>query len=296
MINKLNKPFSLLIIAFVYAIAFVAVYFVFSYLPAGNSFVQVLFADVVATLVVFFFSVLLKNSSVYDPYWSVVPPVIAVHLFLTHPDGLLFRQAIVMVLVFFWGIRLTANWARGWPGMHHQDWRYTNIANKTGVFYWPVSFLGIHLMPTLIVFLGCIPLWYSISSPHEFNVIDILAIVLTLAAVIFEWTADEQLRNFLKLSKSGQHMEKGLWALTRHPNYLGEISFWIGMFLFGLAASGQETAWTGIGTLMMIVLFAFISIPMMDKRNRHRRTHYAEYMKRVPALRIKWPSKNVNKK
>jgi steroid 5-alpha reductase family enzyme len=289
--KKLSKPISLLIIFAVYAIAFAAVYFLFPYLPAENSFLQVLYADVVATVIVFFFSVLLKNSSTYDAYWSVVPPIIAIHLYLISPNGLLLRQAIVITLVFFWAVRLTANWARGWSGMHHQDWRYTNISEKTGIFYWPVSFLGIHLMPTIMVFLGCLPLWFSIASPQAFNFVDVFAILLTLAAVIFEWTADEQLRNFLKKAKKGQLMDKGLWSLTRHPNYLGEISFWAGMFLFGLAASGKDAAWTGIGVLGMILLFAFISIPMMDKRSLDRRSGYADYIKRVPALWIKWPKK-----
>jgi len=289
--NKLSKSFSLFIIVAVYAVAFMVVYFVFPYLPADNSFLQILYADVIATAVVFVFSVVLKNSSTYDAYWSVVPLIIAIHLFLLKPDGLYLRQLIVIVLVFFWAIRLTLNWARGWQGLHHQDWRYTNIANKTGAFYWPVSFLGIHLMPTLMVFLGCLPLGYSLASPNEINLLDVLAILFTFGSVVVEWFADEQLRNFVKRAKAGQHMEKGLWAWSRHPNYIGEICFWLGMFLFGLAASGKEAAWTGIGVVMMIVLFAFISIPMMDKRSLNRRPGYAGYMKRVPALWFKKPSK-----
>jgi len=290
--KNLSKTASLLVILAVYLFTFLVVYYLFPHLPSENSFLQVLYADVVATVIVFFFSIVLKNSSTYDAYWSVAPPLIAIHLFLINPDGLELRQMIILILVLFWAVRLTANWARGWPGMHHQDWRYTNIANKTGAFYWPVSFLGIHLMPTLMVFLGCMPLWYSLSSPQALGIIDIIAILITLAAVIFEWTADEQLRNFLKTSKSGQYMSKGVWAYSRHPNYLGEISFWIGMFLFGIAASGQQAIWTGVGALAMILLFAFISIPMMDKRSMDRRPGYADYIKRVPALWIKIPSKN----
>ena len=35
-----------------------------------------LISDVFATVIVFLFSLILKNASVYDPYWSVQPPVI----------------------------------------------------------------------------------------------------------------------------------------------------------------------------------------------------------------------------
>jgi steroid 5-alpha reductase family enzyme len=293
MMKKRNKPASLLVITIVYVFALAVVYYLFPYLPSENSFLQVLYADIIATLVIFSFSVLLKNSSTYDAYWSVAPPIIAIHLYLSNPAGLHLRQLIVIALVLFWAVRLTANWARGWQGLHHQDWRYTNIANKTGAFYWPVSFLGIHLMPTIMVFLGCLPLWYSLTSPHELNIMDLVAILVTFVAVVVEWVSDEQLRNFAKKAEAGQHMEKGLWAWCRHPNYFGEISFWVGMYLFGLAASGKEAAWTGVGAVMMIMLFAFISIPMMDKRSLERRPNYANYMKQVPALWFRRPAKRI---
>ena len=44
--------------------------------------IKVLVADIAATILVFMFSVLLKNSSVYDAYWSVIPPFIALYLIL----------------------------------------------------------------------------------------------------------------------------------------------------------------------------------------------------------------------
>jgi steroid 5-alpha reductase family enzyme len=65
-------------------------------------------ADLVGTVIVFGKSMVLANSSVYDPYWSVVPPVVAFG-WLT---GTSVRQVAVVVLVVAWGVRLTANWAR----------------------------------------------------------------------------------------------------------------------------------------------------------------------------------------
>ncbi len=295
MINIQSKIRSLLVVLAIYLLAFVVVYFIFPFLKDYHSILSVFIADVVATIIVFSFSVIFKNSSIYDPYWSVIPPVIVVYLMNIYPEGNTIRQWIILALVLFWSLRLTLNWIRGWPGMGHQDWRYTNIAKKTGAFYWPVSFLGIHLMPTIFVFLGCLPLWYSLSSPNALNFYDYVAIAFTLVAVFVEWIADEQLINFKKSKQSKDYIDTGLWSISRHPNYLGEISFWTGMFLFVLSTgkiSDTIGFWTSIGFIFMIILFQFISIPMMEKRNITRKSGYKEYIQKVPAL-FPHPFKNT---
>ena len=282
-----SKILSSIIIFIIYLLAFISAYLIFPRLNFPESMINVLIADVVATIVVFAFSIIFSNSSVYDPYWSVAPPFIVIYLMIIFPEGNSVRQFIILVLVLFWSLRLTINWLRGWQGFQHQDWRYTNIAEKTGMFYWPVSFLGIHLMPTIFVFLGCLPLWFSLSSAEPLNLFDFVAILFTFSAIMVEWIADEQLIKFRKSGSQESFMQSGLWAISRHPNYLGEISFWVGMFLFLVSATNLKNTsgyWTSIGFISMIILFKFISIPMMEKRNITRKAGYKEYIKKVPAL------------
>lgn len=285
-----SRSISIAIIFLIYLIAFLAVYFIYPLLPFENTMIKVLSVDVLATVIVFIFSILFKNSSVYDPYWSVIPPFIVVYVMNLYPGGNDIRQIIILLLVLFWSLRLTLNWLRGWQGFSHEDWRYISIAKQTGKFYWPVSFLGIHLMPTLFVFFGCLPLWYSLSSESAFNISDLLATIFTFVAILIEWIADEQMIRFRKNNATSQFINSGLWAVSRHPNYLGEISFWIGMFLFVLSVSGFKAnhgLWTGVGFVFMVLLFVFISIPLMEKRNLVRKPGYADYIKSVPAL-IPW--------
>src|ERR1700734_1383896 len=91
-------------------------------------------ADLAATLAVFVFSVIANNSSVYDPYWSVAPLAIAPFLALSVPSpgapGA--RQALVVALVFAWGLRLTYHWGRNFAGLHQEDWRYVEFRQKVG--------------------------------------------------------------------------------------------------------------------------------------------------------------------
>ena len=101
-------------------------------------------------MIIFAFSMRWNNGSVYDPYWSVVPPLIALYWIAQRgrtPRPL--RQVVVTVLVFLWGIRLTYNWARGWPGLHHEDWRYVDLYKTAPMPKWAISFLGIHFFPTV---------------------------------------------------------------------------------------------------------------------------------------------------
>ncbi len=251
----------------------------------------VLAADLAATLVVFALSMVVGNSSLYDPYWSVVPPVVAVFLVLADPvpdlDGARVRQGVVVLLVLWWGVRLTSNWALGWQGMSHEDWRYRDLREKTAgrVPWWVVNLGGIQLMPTLVVFVAMLSLWPALGAPrHSLGPLDAVAALVTFGGVALESLADHQRRAFAAdPANHGSTLATGVWSWSRHPNYLGEITFWWGLWLFGLAAA-PSWWWTVIGPLVMVLLFVAASIPLMEERNLVRRPDYAAHVAAVPRL------------
>jgi steroid 5-alpha reductase family enzyme len=248
-------------------------------------------ADLVATVVIFALSMVFANSSLYDPYWSVAPPVVAVAWAAVSPAGIAggatARQVVVIALVLIWALRLTGNWAIGWHGLTQEDWRYIMMRDDTRgrLPWWLVSFVGVQLVPTLVVFVGLLPLWPALGAPrHSFNVVDVVALVVTAAAIAVETLADNQMRAFARNPDNrGRTIDVGLWSRSRHPNYLGEISFWCGLYLFGLAAD-PHWWWTIAGPAVMVLLFQTASIPMMETRSLQRRPTYADYQARVPKL------------
>ena len=156
--RKLSKPGSIIINIIIYLIAILVIIYTWALLPDVHLLWKLFIADVTGTVIVFVFSVLFNNSSMYDPYWSVQPVVIALFYVMftgTVNDPLM----IIVVLVFLYGLRLTLNFYRGWEGMAHEDWRYVNFRNRFPEMYWVVSFFGIHLFPTIMVFLACLPLY-----------------------------------------------------------------------------------------------------------------------------------------
>jgi steroid 5-alpha reductase family enzyme len=243
-------------------------------------------ADLAATAVVFAGSTVLANASLYDPYWSVAPPLIVAGWIVAGGGGVGARQAVVLALVTVWATRLTANWAIGWAGLDHEDWRYRSLRERTRgrLPWWLVNLGGIQLMPTLVVFAGLLSAWPAVVGDRPVGPLDGLAALVTSVAIALEAVADRQRRRFARdPANHGRVLDRGVWRFSRHPNYLGEIGFWWGLWLFGLAAA-PHWWWTVGGPLAMVALFAGVSIPMMDRRSLARRPGYAAHMARVPAL------------
>jgi steroid 5-alpha reductase family enzyme len=187
---------------------------------------------------------------------------------------------------------LTWNWAHQWQGIKHEDWRYRDLREKNPLWFWLIELVGIDVMPTVIVFLACLPLYpVLVAGTGHFCVLDMIACIITAGAIAIETIADRQLWQFTRQkTRSGEIMTKGLWAYSRHPNYFGEITFWWGIYLFGLAANAAYW-WTIIGPASVTLLFTTVSIPLMEKRNLAGRPGYAAIIKQIPTL-IPWFPKN----
>jgi steroid 5-alpha reductase family enzyme len=281
---KFGRAESLALVVLAYLVALAAALWIAAR-GEGGSLWTVLVADVVATLVVYAFSLRLDNGSIYDPYWSVAPPLIALYWIDHAVDAVGVRQLVVTVLVFIWGIRLTSNWARGWGGLHQEDWRYVDLYTKSPK--WLISLTGIHMFPTLQVYLGCLALVPALArGGAAWGALDSIALIVTGGAILIETLADAQLHRFTRTAGRGEFLADGLWAWSRHPNYFGELSFWWGLWLFGLAANAAYW-WTIVGPLAMTLMFHFASIPMLDRRHLERRPGYAEHMQRVSAV-VPW--------
>ncbi len=262
---KESRAISFLIVTLVYILAVVLGILVYLQLNFPL-WLNLLIADVVATVVTFIFSVIFQNASVYDPYWSVQPIVILVAYAIT--VKLNTSSILLLISVSVWAIRLTANWAYTFKNLNHQDWRYTMLKEKTGIIYPFVNFTGIHLVPTLIVYACTLPAVYVITIMPKFNYLSLIFFVLSILAVILQGTADVQMHVFRKKKEKG-FIRNGLWKNSRHPNYLGEILMWWGVGLYSVTL--MPNMWQLLlGALLNTLLFLFISIPMADKRQSQK--------------------------
>src|SRR5262245_22254508 len=191
-------------ILIVYAIACSATVAVMAAFPEASiaGLVMGLLASVAVTYVA---SLYFANGSVFDPWWSVLPPVVALQLVQEWTPLAL----ACVVVVFVWAVRLTLNWGVGWSGLGDEDWRYLRMYEQAPVPRWLTLLVGVQLVPALFVTLGCLPLLPALSVGGALGPVGVLATALGLFAAGLELAADEQRRAFVE-AKPGALMDAGL--------------------------------------------------------------------------------------
>ena len=279
-----SKKGSLTLVFFYYVISFYLAYLVtknfdlYGWLP-------ILVWHISATLIIFLFSNIHKNSSFYDPFWHVAP--IPIVFYIANQSSLPNLQLNLVLSAFlFWALRLTYNWFLNWENLDHEDFRYIDLKNNNKFMAFINDLFGIHLIPTLIVNASLYPIYVALTS-ESLNDLVYIGFMLKIIAVVIQYISDDQMRKFRKDENNfGKTMKYGLWKYSRHPNYLGEVSFWFGIYVFALA-SESPSLWLLACPIVMLALFVFISCPMMDNRSLKRRLDYKEYMDKTPQL-IMW--------
>jgi len=277
-----SRSASFAIVALVYLLAFAAGVLAFVRASAYmTDLPALLLADVVATIVVWLFGLHYENVSVYDPYWSVAPP-------LMFTVWALFKSCwtlpviLLLVAVWYWGIRLTGNWAYTFKGLRHEDWRYLRYREEQPpLLFHLTNFFGLNMMPTLLVFACMVPGFLLFGPVQQPQPLTFVGFAVCICAASLQLVADTQIHRFRK-EHPGQFCNRGLWKHGRHPNYCGEISMWWGVWIMYASLYGLDL-WI-LAPMAMTALFLFISIPMMERRQLKSKPGYAEYRKNTRIL------------
>ena len=280
----MSKTRSLVIVTVAYAVAIAVGAAWLGWGPSTDRlWLDAFIADVLATLVIFGFSRAYRNSSFYDAFWSVIPPLLLVYWWSQAGPGVdQLRCWLVAIVVLLWAIRLTGNWLYAFPGLLHEDWRYPMLKQRAGRFEVVADLVAIHLIPTCQVFLAMVPVYVAVTRPGTgIAWLTWVAFVVGLGAVALELVADGQMHRFVRDRRPGEVMDRGLWSWSRHPNYFGEFAFWLALGLFGVAAAPADAWWVLIGAAAILAMFLGASIPLMEERSLERRPSYREVVARV---------------
>lgn len=280
---RASRQFGLIMLLFIYIVAVLIGILVFRILDGAGLYLRLFVADIAATVFVWLLSIILNNSSVYDPYWSVAPVVMLVlaeiHLGIFH-TGALLMTAVILI----WSIRLTAHWSTTFKNLKIQDWRYTQLRQAHPRLWLIINLFGIHLFPTLVVFFVLIPALQFVLNFTAMNLGVAIGMLVSLSAVFLQYKADTHMRLFRQDPANLGHVNRiGIWKYSRHPNYLGEILMWWGVYLMLLFSVPFNWLYI-IGPIVNTLMFIFISIPLMESRQMQNKPEYIDYKEKTGML------------
>lgn len=225
-----------------------------------------------------FISVLIKNASIVDIVWGFGFAVNAIVLAMS-VDADHTRQVLVAVLVGMWGFRLAAYLARRNLG-HGEDWRYKAMRKKKGAQFPLISLITVFGLQGVLMFVVSLPVLFSNSDPSPtVGPIAAMGVMAWLVGFLFEAIGDTQLAKFKKdPANAGKVMNKGLWSLTRHPNYFGDSLMWWGIWL--IAAETGSGVISIVGPIVMTFFLLRVSgVPMLERSLSKRREGWDEYVR-----------------
>ena len=206
--------------------------------------------------VVFIPSYIARTEKYYDisgtlAYLCVL--FMAYYLTISVSDGILnVRSALVITIVAIWALRLgfflfTRVLKAG------EDRRFREVKEKFSGFlvWWTIS--------ALWVFLTTVNALVTIINNVEYydDLFLVIGLIIWIAGFSLEVIADEQKRKFrLQSSNKDQFISNGLWSISRHPNYFGEILLWIGM---AIIAYPTLIGWQHLSLISPVFIYLLIT-------------------------------------
>lgn len=248
-------------------------------------------------LVTWILSVITKEYSWVDRIWSIIP-VVYVWIFAGFSGFTDVRLMVMAVLVTLWGARLTFNFIRkGGYAPGGEDYRWEILREQITGWKWPVfNLFFIVIFQNVLLFLITLPAFTALeNAATPFGVWDIVVAACFLGLLIMETVADQQQWNFHQWKQAEKaagrtphpgFLDRGLFGVSRHPNFFAEQAQWWVLFFFGVVAAQSLLQWTVIGAVLLTVLFIG-STRFAEAISSSKYPEYTDYKRRVSML-IPW--------
>jgi steroid 5-alpha reductase family enzyme len=253
----------------------------------------------------FLFGLVTQDYSWTDRLWSTTP--IGYAWIYAAASSWNVTVVVAAFLVTLWGARLTFNFARRGGYTGGEDYRWPILRKRIGnALYWQAfNFLFIACYQQFLFICFTVPLFVmgnyhrSASTP-----VTALGALLMLFFLAIETIADQQQYDFQqsKYRLKPQRAEfaedyrrgfrtTGLFAYSRHPNYLGELGIWWSIYIMSVGHTGNIIHWSFFGPLLLTLLFIGSTV-FTEGITQSKYPEYAEYQREVWPIfpRLKKPS------
>ncbi len=194
------------------------------------------------------------------------------------------RSILLLALVVVWAARLGFYLFRRIRGAG-KDERFDRIKPSFVRFLNAWTLQGLWVSLTLAAALAAV----TTTVRKDLGVVALIGVVVWAAGFGIEAAADRQKSRFrAEPANKGRFISSGLWAWSRHPNYFGEITLWVGVALVAVPVL-QGWQWvTLVSPLFVALLLTRISgVPPLEKRADQKwggQEDYEAYKARTPVL------------
>jgi len=188
------------------------------------------------------------------------------------------RNIIVLILVTVWGVRL-GSFLLYRVLKRGKDDRF----NEMRAHFW--QFLGFWVGQMVWAWTVSLPVTFLMGAVYNERIgaRDIIGWIIWLVGFLFETAADvSKQMHYNDESKRKEHLHEGVWSISRHPNYFGEIMCWLGIFLTASSVFDSNTKAAYVSVLSPIftaVLLLFASgMPIAEESSDRKFGHKADYI------------------
>ncbi|CAF0847555.1 unnamed protein product [Rotaria sordida] len=249
--------------------------------------------DFCITCILFFIgNHIFSSNNIYDLHWPLVPLICSFYFnFTLHSiEFFPFKCLPLIILISLWSFHLIWQTIFSSNNINNEDRRYQMMRKRYENNFILFAFFALHLLPMFEVLIGSSSIYYIYNNIHIYEsltIMDILLLLIIFSGVLLENIADKQLAAFRRHKKTSREhrfavLSSGLWKYSRHPNYLGEIIFWWGLFFLGYAYNAP--LWCGLGPLLITLMMIFGSIPISEEHLFRTYPDYKFVQKRISML------------
>lgn len=194
------------------------------------------------------------------------------------------RSVILAIIVITWALRLGSFLVLR-VKRQGSDSRFNVMKHKFAWFLFTWTVQGLWVLVTASAALAAI----TSADDKNFGLIGFLGLLVWVLGFSVEVISDEAKRKFRSQEENkDRFISSGLWAISRHPNYLGEILLWTGVAIIAIPALSGWSFVTLVSPLFVWLLLTKISgIPMLEKKADRRwkgDLEYERYKASTPVL------------
>ncbi len=247
-----------------------------------NMIVLALIVSLAINLIMFIPAYMFKTDKLTDISYSITFSVLAFFGYYRSVHNKL--DTLILILVLVWAIRL-GGFLFIRINKIGKDVRFDDMRDHF------LAFLKFWLLQGSTVFIVMLaPILGFEQKNSRISLLTLIGIAVFLLGLVIESVADAQKFRFNShIINKGDWIDVGIWRASRHPNYLGEMLVWVGMYLVvasSLTSSGLLFAL--LSPIFIIVLIFFVSgIPLLEKSANSKWgkiQEFNKYKSEVPLL------------